>query len=128
MQGNRICNDTKCSKIYLNIKCSEICAKNCAKCAILPSTWFANVSADRRKLPLRCSQKFLKRALRYIMVNRDDNKHDRGQGVEDFIIKMSTAQWSIKVMLNGWCPHLLREITRASKDSFMAVVMAVWSG
>ena len=49
------------------------------------SIWFANVSADRRKLPLRCSQKFLKRALRYIMVNRDDNKHDRGQGVEDFI-------------------------------------------
>ena len=55
--------------------------------SFLPSTsiWFANVSADRRKLPLRCSQKFLKRALRYIMVNRDDNQHDRGQGVEDFI-------------------------------------------
>ena len=38
------------------------------------------------------------------------------------------GMWSNTVMSNGGWPYILREITRASKDSFMAAVMVVWPG
>ena len=42
--------------------------------------------------------------------------------------KICIAHWSITVMSNGGWPYFLQEITRASEDSFMAVVMVVWPG